>query len=398
MGPIGPSTVMKQIDRYLFRQMAGPLLATLVVALLVLSIERGLRLLDTVLAAHGSIKLLAEMLAFLVPHYIGMALPLGLFLAVLLAFGRLARDNEMDVLHAAGISLFRLLRPVVIITLIALVVAFAVFDRLQPFGRYAYRAAAFNVKHAAIPALLQEGVFANVEGATVLVEEISSDRQRFKNVFVHEHTADGESRVIAAPYAQFDSRDPDRAPYVTFFLGTEMRLPADRAHSLEPAEVLSFETFSAPVGDEGMAAFRPRGDDERELTLIELWRQRKAPPAGIDAGELVAELHGRLVRIASVAVVPFLALPFALARTRTPQPLRIAAAVAILVAYNEILEVGKNLVEAGHAGPVVTLWLPCVVLGTACLVAVFVVALRPGLALTSWRASRPAAARREARA
>jgi lipopolysaccharide export system permease protein len=243
------------------------------------------------------------------------------------------------------------------------------------------------VKHAAVHAFLQEGVFTNVEGATVLVEDISDDRRSFRNVFVHKHTADGDSRVIAAPYARLE-HDPNRAPYVTFFLGTDMRVPVDQAHSLEPAEVLSFETFSAPVGDEGMAAFRSRGDDERELMLIELWRHRNASPAEIDPDDLAAELHGRLVRIASVAIVPLLAVPFALARKRTAQPLRIAAGVITLVAYNEMLQVGENLVEAGTVGPFLVLWLPFIVLSVGCFAAILVVALWPRLSYLPWRAAR----------
>jgi len=121
-------SVLPVIDRYLLRQMAGPLLATLLVALLILLIERALRLLDTVLAARGSIRVLLEMLTYLVPHYLGLALPLSVFLAVLLTFSRLHRDHEMDALHAAGISLFRLARPVVISALLAVALSWSVFN------------------------------------------------------------------------------------------------------------------------------------------------------------------------------------------------------------------------------------------------------------------------------
>src|SRR3546814_20659731 len=96
---------MSTISIYILRQTMGPLLAAIAVALLVLLTERMLRLLDMVLDTGSGLKLLLQLLAFLVPHSMALALPDAFFLAVLLAFSRLHQTREIDDLGSAGIGL-----------------------------------------------------------------------------------------------------------------------------------------------------------------------------------------------------------------------------------------------------------------------------------------------------
>lgn len=376
------------VDRYIFRRMIGPLVATLLVALLLLLVERALRLLDMIFAVRGSLSGLLTMLIYLVPHYLGLALPLGLFLAVLLAFSRLHRDREMDALQAAGISLFRLARPILIIAIAGVLIAWSVLGHLQPLGRYAYRAAAFTVKNTvAPPDVLKEGVFTEVEGATVLVEQISPDRKQFAKVFVYQESSAGTSRLITAPFARVEDPDPTQSTVVTFWRGTDMRVPIGRERTLAPAEVIRFERFTTTVGSQHIDVFRPRGHDARDLTIPQLWQRRHALPGETGDHALTAEFHGRLVRIASIGILPFFALPFALGGRRRQHPLRVALGVFALVAYNELLQVGEALVAAGNAEPVLVLWLPWVVVSLVSLVFFVYLARWPSIRPPSRQAS-----------
>src|SRR3546814_14728504 len=98
-----------------------------------------LRLLDMVLDTGSGLTLLLQMLAFLVPHYMALALPVAFFLGVLLAFARLHQNREIDALGSAGIGLRRLLSPVLLLALALTVVRAPNFAVGQPFARYTYR-------------------------------------------------------------------------------------------------------------------------------------------------------------------------------------------------------------------------------------------------------------------
>src|SRR5690625_7654049 len=109
---------MPTFNRYLIKLLLPPLGLTLLIALLVLLVERMLRVLDFVLGAQGPVRVVAELLTYLMPHYLGLALPMALFLAVYFAFSKLSRDSELDVVLATGTGLHQLLRPVLLISLI----------------------------------------------------------------------------------------------------------------------------------------------------------------------------------------------------------------------------------------------------------------------------------------
>ena len=90
------------IDRYVLRQVAKPLATAMAIGLLMLLAERLVRLLDTTLGKKNSFGVVFELLAYLVPHYLGTAIPAALFLGLLFGFNKLSKDSEIDAMMATG--------------------------------------------------------------------------------------------------------------------------------------------------------------------------------------------------------------------------------------------------------------------------------------------------------
>ena len=101
------------VDRYVLRQVATPLLTAMAIGLLVLMADRMVRLLEVTLGKKNSFAVVFELLGYLVPHYLGLALPAAMFLGLLFGFNKMSKDSEIDAFLAAGIGLHRLVRPVV---------------------------------------------------------------------------------------------------------------------------------------------------------------------------------------------------------------------------------------------------------------------------------------------
>ena len=69
-------------DRYILRQVAKPILTAIAIGMMVLLAERMVRLLDVTLGKRNSFAVVFELLAYLAPHYLGLAVPLALFLGL----------------------------------------------------------------------------------------------------------------------------------------------------------------------------------------------------------------------------------------------------------------------------------------------------------------------------
>ena len=123
---------------------------------------------------------------------------------------------------------------------------------------------------------------------------------------------------------------------------------------------------------------RPRGNDEQELFITELASSDHSAFPNVKPDEIRSELHRRIVSILSMLLLPFLALPFAIGRARSPRAYRIAIALGLLVAYYEIIQQGALATRTSGFSPWVTQWLPLALLAAFSLWRFYVVSFRLG--------------------
>ena len=349
---------MRTFDRYILSQIFPSLGMTLMVALLILLVERLLRVLDLVLGNSGPLHYVARMLAYLAPHYLGMALPFAFFLAILLTFNRLSRESEFDAFLAAGVGLHQLIRPLLLVTFAVLAIVALTFNYLQPHARYAYRSLVAAVKSPMLYAAAKEGVFMTQGDLTFLVGEISFDRETYGRVFIYEDDTEGQSAVTTAKKGELEKNSTGQASHALLYDGVRLATPKD--NEADEASVLTFSEIRVSLGDGDLGPFRARGRDEREYTIFELWEQLRNPTDNHNLANLSSELNGRLVRMLSILGLPFLAVSLALGRRRSTRFYGIAVGGGGLILYNEILQFGERMVNRG-VEPLLALWLPLVV-------------------------------------
>ena len=121
--------------------------------------------------------------------------------------------------------------------------------------------------------------------------------------------------------------------------------------------MLTFSEIQVSLGNDDLGPFRPRGRDEREYTLFELWNLLNDPSGEPVSRHFSSEFNGRLVRLLSILGLPFLAVSLALGRRRSTRFYGIAIGGAILILYNELLQFGERLVNR-DVDPLLALWLP----------------------------------------
>ncbi|MFL5332629.1 MAG: LptF/LptG family permease [Geminicoccaceae bacterium] len=347
-------------SRYLLAQIARPMITAILVALIALLAERTLRVIDLVVGWRGSLFIVFEMLGYLIPHYMGLALPVAFFLGILLTFSRLSREGELAAIYASGAGLPQLLRPILLASgALAISVALLV-SLLQPYARYAYRAATYALTNASFTSLLQDGLFTTLGDTTYMVEKISDDKSQMKRVFLYQGGEQRDSVTITAAKGQTERAGPTEPIVLKLQDGLQQLVPhrdaADAGQSSGEV-VIRFREFETKLANPE-ADFRPRGEDEREMTLLELWAAMGNPPAGVDPWEIESELVGRLVRILSLPVLPLMAIPLAIDRVRGQRSYGLVMGLAMLIAFHQILQVGEALADNNEIPTWLALWVP----------------------------------------
>jgi lipopolysaccharide export system permease protein len=356
--------VIRIIDRYILRTVMVPLLASFSIGLLMLLAERLVRLLDSTLGKQDSIGLVFKMLAYLVPHYLGTAIPAALFLGLLFGFGNLSKNHELDAMLASGFGLHRLARSTVLLATLFAVASFLVFGWAQPYTRYAYRSVLNEIESVDAFYLAEESVFMQAGTRTFILDKLNRSDNTFSRVFVFDKDDQGGTDTMTAFDGRLIAVPGEVRPVLRLNNGTRLvtELSTVGATVDRTLEHSTFAQIDTPLGKEGRGLFRPRGADERELTLAELAFGHKQTGSKVSATATRAELHHRLVSMTVLLLLPFIALPFATGKVRAFRNYRIGIALVLIVAFHEVIENGAVAAKSGTVSPYLALWLPVVCL------------------------------------
>jgi len=352
--------------RYVLSQVFKPLFAAMIIGLLLLLSERLVRLLDNALGKKDSFGLVFEMISYLIPHYLGLALPAAFFLGLLFGFNRLSKESELDAFLASGVSLHQVTKPVIGIAVLFSVLAVFIFSHVQPYARYAYRAVVHTATNVEIYFLAEEGVFMRTGQRTFIIDTLSRKDNKFRRLFLFQDKGTKGSETITARVGELIEIDGETRPVLSLENGHRQKIygqPNIEKTGKPPRnDVGLFSRIDTPIGRLSNEVFRKRGKDYKELTLGELLSYQDKPPEDlpkkITKPSLIADFHRRIVSILSFLVLPFLALPFSLGRRRGQRPYRFAAALIVLIGYNEIISNGALAVRESGMSPYLGIWLP----------------------------------------
>ncbi len=344
---------LAMIDRYVLRLTAWPMLACLAVTVMSMLLERALRLLDMLSDSAERFGPVLELTANLLPHYLGLALPVAFMVALFLVIARLDDGSEIEALLASGVSLTRLAAPYLGLGLVLMMVSLVVFGYLQPYSRYAYRA----VLHAAINAgwdgRLHTGAFVS-DGKSVMTADMASiEGRRLKGLFIRSPTDNGEE-IITAGSATLTAQPDGKT--VTLSLRDGVRIGARKDGKVDSVR---FDSFVMQTDLTGAAALmRARGGDERELTLNELASQAAEPEPVIPRRKLLSELYGRFARSLVLPFLPLVAFPLGLAAKRGRRTAGLVIAGVLMLAFQHGLQFGEGLADASKAPPALAVGIP----------------------------------------
>ena len=347
---------MPLIDRYILRAVATPLLLALGVAAMLLMLEQMLRLFDFVLAEQGPVDVVWRMLANLVPHYLGLALPLGAFLGVMLAFRNLSMSSELDALSSSGASVLRLMRPIYMLIFVLMALDFLLVSYVQPYARYTYQQIRFDVTSGALGIKIPAGEFVDItDRVTIRLGEVNAETRDARDIFLERRSLDGGLTTITAQYGAIST-----TPQITSLL---LNLEQGRQVIVDPAreriQALNFDSFDLEVDLPGIDVFRERGGDEREATINEIVRllRNETPQSSPLYEEYRAGLHWRIIHPLTFLVMPILAVAMGVTGRRRASNLKPVIGVAILIVYHEVLEEwGKVVASNGVMSPYLSMW------------------------------------------
>lgn len=326
---------MNGITRYILRQCFGVMVFVTAALSAAVWLAQSLRLIDLIVNRGLSVDIFLYLAVLLLPRFLDIVLPIGLFIAVLFAFSRLTAESELVVMRAAGLSPMALTRPVLILASIAFAILMSLSLYVLPVTSRAFKDLQFEIRNRFVSSLIQEGTFTTV-----------SDKLTF---YIRNREANGDVVGLLI----HDNRDPqrpitilaERAAFVDTAAGSRIVMVNGDRQQFDPQtrklSVLTFERYTLDLDSlQDAPVVRFRGAQERFLSGLLF------PPAGLDPLVLksfTVELHQRF--LVPLSVLSFSLIPLACLLpgefSRRGQVKRIVAAIAAAFFY-ETASLGVN--------------------------------------------------------
>jgi lipopolysaccharide export system permease protein len=366
-------------DRYIAKLVTVPLIGTLVVASMLLLLEKMLRLFDFVATEGGPVSVVWRMLANLVPEYMSLGIPIGLLLGILLAFRKLATSSELDIFRAVGLGYLRLLRVPYVFAIALALLNLAIVGFVQPYSRYLYEELRFELRSGALGASIKVGEFNNLgRNLTMRIDQSRNEGKNLTGMFVSAQSKNGQTVSVTAAKGQFLRTDDADTIILRLSNGTLVH----DAPKFRTPRVLTFTSHDLPIPLPKIENFRARGDsydDNKELTITELFKNggnAKLPDEARNGAR--ANFHFRLAEVAMMLLLPLLALALAIPPKRSTSALGVFVSIIMVVTYHKINEYAAAVGAAGKIDPVIALWMPFILFAALILWMYHVIAHIPG--------------------
>ena len=320
-------TAMKIIDRYLFRQLAGPVLVAIGALTLVAVLGQSLGQLDLIVERGQSAWTLAKVTALALPQVVTLILPIGLLVGALLALNRLHTEHEIVVCYAGGMSRWGVIDPAMRLAVLVALLALASNIFIQPASMREMRRELHGVRADLAAVLVREGEF--IEGApglTIYAQRVDQNGL-MRNLFIHVEKPGGATLYDAAEgrITELEGR-----PVIILSEGSSSEFSGGGV-----LNYLSFDDYVVELGAYAVQA-DPLHYKESDRWLAELLFPD--PTVEWEAGNrlrLLAEAHARLATplyvIAFMAVALSAVIGGDFSRTGYIRRIAIASAIAITV-------------------------------------------------------------------
>lgn len=181
---------MKRLHLYVIKSFIGPFIMTFFIVLFVLLMQFLWKYVDDLVGKGLDFKVLAEMMFYASFALLPLAFPLAMLLASIMTFGSLGENYELVAMKASGISLFRIMKPLIVIAILITFTAYYFSNYILPETNLRFSTLLYSVKRQKPELVLQAGVFTNeIDGYSIKVGRKDSKTKMLYDVLIYDHTA-----------------------------------------------------------------------------------------------------------------------------------------------------------------------------------------------------------------
>lgn len=226
---------MKKIHILIIKSFVGPFIVTFAISLFFLLMQFIWLWVDELIGKGLNISIILKILYYAAAMLVPMALPLAVLLASVMTFGNLSEHFELTAMKTSGISLWRIMSPLIYFIVALSIGAFFFSNNILPYTNLRYAQLLYDVSRKRPEMSIKTGVFNNeIDGFSIKVDNKNTKNGMMYGFMIYDHTKrKGNKKVTVADSGQINITTDQKNMIVTLYNGSnynEMKekVPAKR--------------------------------------------------------------------------------------------------------------------------------------------------------------------------
>ncbi|MFB2983798.1 LptF/LptG family permease [Microseira sp. BLCC-F43] len=353
------------MDRYIVSELFGPFLFGVgAFSSLGIAIGSVFYLVRRVTESGLPMAIATKVSLLQMPYYVFFALPMGMLLAALIAYSRLSSDSELIALRSCGVSIYRLLVPAIVMSLIVTAIAFTLNEFVVPAANYEARQTLdsalkedrsdFEESNIIYPEFRDikqpDGNKANVLTRLFYAEQF--DGQEMKGLTILDRSQSGLNQIVTSEKAKWN---PVENTW-DFFNGTIYVVSPDSSYR----SILRFDHHQLQL-PRAPLDLAEKGREFQEMNLIQAQEELQLlRPSGNKRKirKLVIRIHQKIALPFACVVFGLVGSALGIRPQRTNKATGFGISVLVIFAYYLLMSMGDALGLSGVMPPELAAWLP----------------------------------------
>lgn len=191
---------MKKLHQLVIKSYIGPFVLTFFIALFILVMQWLWKYIDDLVGKGLEWYIVAELLFFASASLVPLALPLAVLLSSIMTFGNMGEHYELVAFKTAGISLWRIMYPLIVTSVLISIGAFYFANNVIPYSNLKMGTLLYDIRQKRPALNIKEGVFYDgIDGYVMKIKSKSEDGQVMNDILIYDHTErQGNTKVIIA--------------------------------------------------------------------------------------------------------------------------------------------------------------------------------------------------------
>ncbi len=350
------------INRYIFRELLSPFAISLFFLTFVFLMTRIPEITNIVVNYNADISAIVWMMIYTLPRFLEFTIPMSIMISILLTVMRMSQENEIVALKGAGVSLYKLLPPVMIFCFLGVFLTLGITVFGVAWGKLSIKKKSIEIARSSIDAALQERQFnSELEDVMIYVSHVDMKTKALKDVFIENRRTKGVISISIAPSGKLMRMNNEQVYTIRLYNGVINQV------DIEDGSVSSihFENYDINIDlnlmDEGKGEIAKELDERSLAELVKYIRSKPKHKGNLNAA--LMEFHEKFSIPLACLSLGLLAFPLGIQSASLRRSSGFGLGISFFLLYYFLLAIGWSAGETGDYPPVIRRGWPDIIMG-----------------------------------